>query len=193
MLTSEDIILRRTNYICCALNFLAQSIEAETVGDSECAAKNMDLFKYMYMAHTVMVDTPAADGEDGCTDIEYASTIAAMADCYCSSCGCEGQQQQQPPPPSADPCIVTPDYTVLDAVDVNDLTAIEAAVPQDGDAYLVVTDTGAATGWVVNTIYTWQSAPDFNGDFSDDFNTLQGGANFVEDFSNDFNNDFNTN
>ena len=149
MLKEADVIARRTSYACCAMTALVEAVEAEAVGNTQCAKEKMDLAVYMYTAKRYMDQTAVGDECCGCLSLEEASVIAAVADCHCKTCAQGGE-------PGTDPCVITPNYTVIRTIDVSERDAIEGASPQNGDSYLVVTDTGAATGLAVNTIITWQ-------------------------------------
>jgi hypothetical protein len=149
MLTSDDILSRRTSYACCALDYLDRHAQAHIYGDKKCADTNWRLFIYLKLAQRTMCTA----GDGGCTSLSVASAIADVADCLCDTCGCPDPDNPQGPyPPS---CEIVPDYTVIAAVDAVLQLEIELAGPEVGDAYLVAWDTGGTGEWLVNTIVTW--------------------------------------
>ena len=153
MLTNDDIIVRRTNYACCALDYLAAFVEADNFGTKECARKNRRLWLYMLFAKKVMDATPL-EGETGkCGTLAFATKVAKKADCFCSSCDCEND----PYPPPPDPCAIPVTYNVKAAVDADQQDAIEIAGPAVGDAYYISTET-SSIGWLINTIQIWNGA-----------------------------------
>jgi hypothetical protein len=165
MLTTQQVVNRRSTYACCALDYLHKYTVANTYGDAKCAKESWEKAVYMKWAADMMCQTPVLDGEDGCNSIEFATKVADKADCYCKQCGCEPVSPTLPPVPND--CTITPDYTVLDTVDVDERLVIEADTPTVGDSYYVVTDSGGS-GWTVNTIVTW------NGGGWDEVTVLQG-------------------
>jgi len=90
----------------------------------------------------------ASTYDEVCCAIKLADPCCVVAECV-----------PAPPPPQPGPpsCVITPVYTVMGVVDVNERLIIEAAGPTVGDSYLVITDTGGS-GWVVNTIQTWNGS-----------------------------------
>ena len=152
MLTTQQIVNRRTTYACCAMDYLNKFVQADIYGDTKCANENWDKAVLMYWAQEQMCNTPVLDGEHGCNTVEFATQVAAKADCFCKQCGCEPVSPTVPPVPAD--CTITPNYTVIAAVDVDQRLIIEADSPTTGDSYYVVTDSGGS-GWTVNTVVTW--------------------------------------
>lgn len=152
MLTTQQIVNRRTTYACCAMDYLHKFVQADIYGDTKCANDSWDKAVLMYWAQEQMCDTPVLDGETGCNTVEFATQVASKADCFCKQCGCEPVSPTVPPVPTD--CTITPNYTVIAAVDVDQRLIIEADSPTVGDSYYVVTDSGGS-GWTVNTVVTW--------------------------------------
>ena len=107
MLNDEEIASRRLRYGCCAIDYLDKHVEASIHGDRLCAERNWRLYLYMEFAKAVMDDTPIGD-EDGCTGLDFATAVAAKADCVCR-CGC-------PEPDNSIDCTIVPDFTADVAV-----------------------------------------------------------------------------
>jgi hypothetical protein len=152
MLTTQQIVNRRTTYACCAMDYLHKFVQADIYGDTKCAKDSWDKAVLMYWAQEQMCNTPVLDGEEGCNTVEFATQVASKADCFCKQCGCEPVSPTVPPVPTD--CTITPNYTVINAVDVDQRLIIEADSPTVGDSYYVVTDSGGS-GWTVNTVVTW--------------------------------------
>ncbi len=149
-----DIGVRRTNYACCALDYLSKYIKEQKYGKDGCD-KYRRLWLYMLWAKSVADRTPQVEGQDGCVDYEFAKKVFKKADCYCSSCGCpeDGEGSSYPPPPGfCDPVVR---YTAIAAVDTGSQATIEAGPPAVGDTYFVTTNDSAGITWAINQIVTW--------------------------------------
>lgn len=152
-ITDAVIGQRRITYICCAMGAMDKYINALKYGDKQCG-NYRNIWLYLLWAKSVADRTPLSTEDNGCVSYDFARQVFKKADCYCDQCGCPPQDDTIVYPPPPDPCAITPTYTVIGAVDVDQRLIIEAGGPSIGDSYFVVSDSGGF-GWTVNTIVTW--------------------------------------
>ena len=162
---------RRITYACCAMGYMSKYLNGLKYGDKSCE-NNKRLWLYMQWAKSIADRTPLTENGDWnndwnedfnvygfgqCVSHDFASQVFEKADCYCAQCGCPPEDETIVYPPPPDPCAITPTYSVIAVVDVDQRLIIEGNGPVLGDNYFVVTDSGGS-GWTVNTIVTWNGS-----------------------------------
>ena len=140
MLTPDEIVVRRTSYVCCALSQLHKAVLAWDRGETKCGDEHFALSEYLKFAARIMANVPVDDTESGCETVEFASEIADYADCICNVCDCPG---------GAVDCTLIPDYSVISAVPYSNLPTS----PSVGDNYYITSGTNAGD------ILTWAELP----------------------------------
>jgi len=160
MLNDNDILVRRVRYGCCALSLGAEVATAQTYGDVECAKRLTRSWLYMIWAKSIMDAVPVGDEDTDCGDVAFATAVAAVADCICTSCTGPGGSAPYNGGGGGGgdtSCEIIVSRTVIDAVTISDRAAIQGAGPTTGDAYLIIS--GSTDGvWTANTIQTWNGS-----------------------------------
>jgi hypothetical protein len=144
MLTQEEIQQRVTSLGCCSLDALYEYVQAKIYGEEKCAREKWRLFLYLRWAQTKMCDP--------CWTNKEKTDLARKVDCLCSPCGC-------PEPPEED-CVITPQFTVIDAIPEDDLPPD----PDVGSAYYVTEggNEGFIATWAESLVYEYTLVPNFS-------------------------------
>lgn len=140
-LTDAGITTRRIAYRCCQADLGYAYIVDEALGCTDCAATKLKRMKFMRWAIGVMDRTPTSTESGGmhCVSHDFAEQVIQLADPGCAKCACP------PITPPADPCAVTPDFTV-------DGVITEADLPSTPDGTYLVTNFGGSEVSIIGNV-----------------------------------------